>query len=269
LSSWLANLRRLIPKQRARAGTLVRLKSVASPELGNRRDVVVYLPPSYASGTRRFRVIYMQDGQNLFDATTSYAGDWGLAAALDALATSAEAIVVGVAHAGEARLEEYSPISDARGRGGQGEQYLAFLTGRLKPMIDAQFRTRPDPADTGIAGSSMGGLISVYAFFREPRAFGFAAILSPSIWFADSAVLSFVRAAPFVPGRLYVDIGLLEGEGPVSDAGRLRDLLLEKGYRSGVDLRWFEDPDGAHNEASWGRRFERALPFLLGGGEGS
>lgn len=244
----------------------MRLTSVASPELGNRRDVVVYLPPSYASGTRRFRVIYMQDGQNLFDPATSYAGDWGLVATLDALAGSAEAIVVGVAHAGEARLEEYSPVSGSTGRGGQGERYVAFLTERLKPMIDAQFRTRPDPVDTGIAGSSMGGLISLYAFFREPRTFGFAGILSPSLWFADSAVLNVVRAAAFVPGRIYLDIGLLEGQGPVSDARRLRDLLIEKGYRPGVDLQWFEDPDGAHTEAAWGRRFKRALPFLLGGG---
>lgn len=244
----------------------MRLPGVASPELGNRRDVVVYLPPSYASGTRRFRVIYMQDGQNLFDPATSYAGDWDLVRTLDGLARSLEVIVVGVTHAGETRLDEYSPVSDAMGRGGQGEPYLAFLTETLKPMIDARFRTRPAPVDTGIAGSSMGGLISMYAFFREPRAFGFAGILSPSLWFADSAALNFVRTAAFVPGRIYLDVGLLEGQRAVSDARRLRDLLIEKGYRLDADLQWVEDPDGGHNEKAWGRRFKRALPFLLGGG---
>jgi predicted alpha/beta superfamily hydrolase len=208
----------------------------------------------------------MQDGQNLFDPATSFAGDWGLGRTLDTLPEPLDAIVVGIANMGEARLDEYSPVADAQGRGGNGEAYLAFVTGTVKPLIDAQFHTRPEPAHTGIAGSSMGGLISLYAFFREPRVFGFAGILSPSLWFADSAGLAFARAAAFLPGRLYVDIGLREGAGPVADARRLRDALVTKGYRPGVDLRFVEDPDGAHNEAAWGRRFKSALPFLLGDG---
>ncbi len=112
----------------------------------------------------------------------------------------------------------------------------------------------------------MGGLIGLYAYFREPRVFGFAGILSPSLWFAESAGLEFAKTAAFVPGRLYVDVGLREGAGPVADARQLRDILRAKGYRPGVDLQFVEDANGAHNEAAWGRRFRRALPFLLGQG---
>jgi predicted alpha/beta superfamily hydrolase len=241
---------------------------VVSPQLGNRRDLFVYLPRSYESGSRRYPVIYAQDGQNLFDAATSYAGPWHLGPAIDALPDDLEPIVVGVANAGEARIDEYSPIADAQGRGGRGDRYLAFLTSTVKPMIDAQFRTRPGPETTGVAGSSMGGLISLYAFFGEPATFGFAGVLSPSLWFAGSAVLRFVKAARYRPGRLYVDIGLSEGAPHVANARRLRDLLVGKGYRAEVDLRFVEDPDGAHNEAAWGRRFRAALPFLLGGAAG-
>ncbi len=227
----------------------------------------MYLPSSYGTGTRRYPAIYMQDGQNLFDPATSYAGDWGLGRSIDALPDGLDAIAVGIANAGDDRIDEYSPAADARGRGGRGNRYLAFLTGTIKPMIDARFRTRPEPEATGIAGSSMGGLISLYGFFREPRTFGFAGILSPSLWFADEAGLAFARDAPFAPGRLYVDIGLLEGAGPVADARRLRDVLVDKGYRPDVDLRFVEDAGGAHNEAAWGRRFRRALPFLLSGAD--
>ena len=266
MSPWLATFRRFIPKPRVGTGRLVRLPGVASRELGNRRDLLVYLPAAYATGTTRLPVIYMQDGQNLFDPATSFASDWGLGRTLDALSARVETIVVGVTNMGEARLDEYSPVADAQGHGGKGDRYLAFLTETVKPMIDATFRTRPEREATGIAGSSMGGLISLYAFFRQPKVFGFAGMLSPSLWFADQAALRFVEEAAYVPGRLYLDVGLLEGEGPVADARVLRDRLIEKGYRADVDLRFVEDPDGAHNEAAWGRRFRGALPFLLGRG---
>ena len=127
-----------------------------------------------------------------------------------------------------------------------------------------RFRTLPEPAQTGIAGSSMGGLISLYAFFSCPETFGFTAVMSPSLWLADEAIFPFVEAAPYVPGRIYVDIGQLEGARHVANARRLRDLLERKGYRDGVDLRCVEDESGHHTESAWARRFGAALPFLLG-----
>jgi predicted alpha/beta superfamily hydrolase len=261
---WPANLKRFLFRRRRPSGTLVRLDDVPSVQLGNARRIDVYLPPSYARSARRFPVIYMQDGQNLFDRATSHAGDWGLRKTLDDLAvTGLEPIIVGIWNTGEQRLEEYSPFVDPKNGGGRGDLYLAFLIETVKPLIDRQFRTEPERAHTGIAGSSMGGLISLYGFFRHPAVFGFVGALSPSLWFADAAIFPFLEAAPLVPGRIYFDAGDREPPQAVADVGRLRDLLVAKGYRPGRDFSSVEDPQGAHDEAAWGRRFRHALPFLL------
>lgn len=240
------------------------LSSFYSPQLDNRRDVLIHLPPSYARGDRAYPVLYMQDGQNLFDPATSYAGDWRLGKVMAAAARlGVEAIVVGIPHMGAGRVEEYSPFVDPALGGGAGNRYLDFLAETLKPAIDRRFRTRPGRAHTGIAGSSMGGLLSLYGFFRPSSIFGFAGVLSPSLWFGGGAIFSIVETAAYVPGRLYLDVGALEGAEHVERARRMRDLLRKKGYRPGVELRWLETRSGRHDEASWGRRFARALPFLL------
>jgi predicted alpha/beta superfamily hydrolase len=171
--------------------------------------------------------------------------------------------VVAVPNMGPQRLLEYSPFVDPVQGGGAGDRYLDFLTQTLKPAIDRRFRSRPEQRYTGIAGSSMGGLISLYGFFRAAPVFGFAAVLSPSLWFGGDAIFAVVESAAYVPGRLYLDIGTTEGAEHVARARRMRDLLRVKGYRLGRDLRWLESRCGRHNEASWGRRFARALPFLL------
>src|SRR6266581_3178448 len=224
-------LHRLLRRWHARKGRLVVLPSVHSLELDNRRDLYIYVPAAPARGDSRYPVIYMQDGQNLFDPAVSFAGTWGVDEALSwASRRGLDAIVVGIPNMG-----------------------------------DARFPTLPDRRHTGIAGSSMGGLISLYAFFRYSESFGFAAALSPSLWFADGALLDLVARAPRVPGggRLYLDVGMREGQQTVALGRRLRDLLLAKGYDGGRDFRWVEDKDGVHHESAWGRRFREALPFLL------
>ncbi|HVH09302.1 MAG TPA: alpha/beta hydrolase-fold protein [Gemmatimonadales bacterium] len=253
---------------RARAGWLRRrgqlrvLPTVYSPQLDNRRDLLVFVPPSYARGHARYPVIYMQDGQNLFHAETSFAGTWSVGEAIEwASRRGVEAIVVGIPNAAK-RIAEYSPFVGAEG-GGAGDRYLEFITRTVKPLVDERFRTVPDRPHTGIAGSSMGGLISLYAFFRYSEVFGFAAALSPSVWFAGGAILEVVARAPRTPGRLYLDIGMREGERSVEFARRLRDLLVERGFQLGRDLQWVEDRDGVHHESAWGPRFRTALPFLL------
>jgi predicted alpha/beta superfamily hydrolase len=241
------------------------LPGVYSPELDNRRDILVHLPGSYSAADRTYPVLYMHDGQNLFDPATSYAGDWRLGKVLAVAARRGlEAILVGIPNMGSERVTEYSPFRNTADGDGAGDRYLDFLVQTLKPAIDQRFRTRPEPAATGIAGSSMGGLISLYGFFRSGGAFGFAGVLSPSLWFADDAIFGAVESAPYVPGRIYLDIGSLEGLEHVVRARRMRDLLRAKGYRIGRDLKWLESRSGRHDEASWGRRFARALPFLLG-----
>ncbi|HEU4327148.1 MAG TPA: alpha/beta hydrolase-fold protein [Roseiflexaceae bacterium] len=262
-------------------GDLLVLPGVVSPQLGNARDLFVYLPPSYATGgERRYPVLYMHDGQNLFDAALSYAGEWQVDETMEMLATEGrEAIVVGVPNMGYDRLLEYGPFAERRHGESRADAYLAFLAETVKPLIDRTFRTLPDRASTGVAGSSMGGLISLYAFFKRPELFGFAGVLSPSLWFGRRATLGFVARAPFLPGRLYLDTGTREGpprsHNPLmarrisarvlADARRLRRVLLRKGYRPGQDLCYVEDAGGRHNEADWARRLPDALRFLLPG----
>jgi predicted alpha/beta superfamily hydrolase len=254
-------------RHRTQPGSLFVLTDVFSPQLFNTRDVYVYLPPSYGRGDYRFPVLYMQDGQNLFDPAWSYAGSWRVDLAMTAAARLGfEAIVVGVANTGSARLDEYGPFFEPSiGAGGVADLYLEFLLETVKPQIDDQFRTLPEPEQTGIAGSSMGGLVSLWAFFHPTHAFGFAAALSPALWFGARRIFPYVEQASAPPwhGRLYLDMGTREGGHTLHDARRMRDLLAAKGYREGDTLRYVEEEGARHTEAAWRRRFKKAVPFLL------
>ena len=256
-----------LPWRRAREGAIHVIPGVASPQLGNRRDLLVYAPGSYASGSRRYPVIYMQDGQNLFDPETSFAGDWGLTGALArASRRGLETIVVAIPNMGTARIDEYTPFVDPKAGGGNGDRYLDYVIETVKPLVDERFRTIPDRAHTGIAGSSLGGLISLYAYLQRPDVFGFTAALSPALWFANGAILRLAEQAPHAAGRIYFDVGLREGQIHVALARRLRDTLLAKGYAAERELQFVEDRQGQHHESAWGRRFRKALPFLLRNG---
>ncbi|HKP74206.1 MAG TPA: alpha/beta hydrolase-fold protein [Longimicrobiaceae bacterium] len=246
-------------------GTVMVLEGVESPQLGNRRDLLVYLPPSYARGDRRYPVIYMHDGQNLFDRATSFGEEWEVDQTLEAASGEGlEAIVVGIPNT-EARLDEYSPFHDrGHGQGGRGDDYLRFIVETVKPIVDRDFRTRPEREATGIAGSSMGGLISLYAFFACPQTFGFAGVMSPALWFGARGIFGYVRERPFTPGRIYLDIGTNEGGEALNDARKMKSLLEEKGYRTGRDLLFYVEMGGRHNERAWARRLKHVLRFLLG-----
>jgi predicted alpha/beta superfamily hydrolase len=248
---------------RAAGGTLLARDGVHSPQLANERRILVHLPGDYETSGRRYPVIYMHDGQNLFDPQTSYAGEWGVDDALAALDDEGlAAIVVGIPNMGDRRLAEYSPFPDARLGGGDGEAYLGFIADTLKPLIDRDFRTLPDRKHTGIAGSSMGGLISLYGFFHRPETFGFAGVMSPSLWFARGAIFRYLEDAPFVPGRIHLCVGTREGTGMLKNAQLKRDLLRRKGYRLDHSLQYLE-ADADHHESAWGARLPAALQFLL------
>jgi predicted alpha/beta superfamily hydrolase len=245
-------------------GNIRRLERVESPQLGNHRDVLVYLPPSYASSGRHYPVLYMQDGQNLFDATTSFAGEWLVDETMERVSREGlEAIVVAIPNHGRHRADEYSPFRDERVGGGRGDDYLAFLIDTLKPRIDAEFRTRRERAATGIMGSSMGGLISLYALLRRPETFGFAGAMSPSLWFGRAAIFGVASATSQWDGRLYLDTGTLEGRGHVRQVREMVRLLRRRAVHPRRQLRYVEDRGGLHNEAAWARRFEPALRWLL------
>ncbi len=248
------------------AGTLRMLPGLPSPQLGNTRDLLVYLPPSYGTGDRRYPVLYMHDGQNLFDEATSFGREWEVQRAVDeASGAGSDVIVVGIPNMGEQRIDEYAPWPDPKVGGGRGDDYLRFLVDTVKPLIDADFRTRPERAATGIAGSSMGGLISLYGFLRHPSTFGFCGAMSPSLWFAGNSIFPFVETASFVPGRIYLDVGTHEGSLAVQHVAHLRELLLRKGYRRRRELLVVVESGGRHEETAWARRLGRALQFLLSG----
>jgi predicted alpha/beta superfamily hydrolase len=245
------------------SGRVKVLRKVHSPQLHNRRDLLVYLPPSIERGGADYPVLYMQDGQNLFDPATSFAGDWALDRTMDAAARDGtEAIIVAIPNMGESRIDEYSPFHDPKLGGGKGDAYIAFVAETVKPLIDRDFPTRPAPAATGLGGSSMGGLISLYGFFERPDTFNLCLAMSPSLWFASRAVLERVRTLDRPHGRIYLDIGIRENRTAIADTRRLRDLLIDVGYRPGHDLTFVLDRHGRHHEQDWGRRFAGALRFL-------
>jgi predicted alpha/beta superfamily hydrolase len=259
-------------------GTILVREKVWSFHLKNSRPLLVYLPPSYSiQPERRYPVLYMQDGQNLFDHGTSYTSEWRVDETMQRLSREGvEAIVAGIPHAGGQRLAEYGPFDDLYHGAGRGDQYLAFLADTVKPLIDRDFRTLSDREHTGILGSSMGGLLSLYAFFRCPHLFSCAGMMSPSLWFANHAIFPFVENAPFNPGRLYMDVGTRELGGSHTEGAarsrsrryyasvrRMKRLLVRKGYRPQHDLLVVEDKWAAHNEDAWANRLPVALRFLL------
>ena len=237
---------------------------IFSPQLRNRRNVDVYLPDSYGSGRRRYPVVYMHDGQNLSDPAIAFAGNtWHLEEGLTWLAKhGVEPIVVGIHNTGVDRMNEYSPFKDPNNGGGKGSRYTRFLIDTVKTRIDANYRTEKDRTRTVIAGSSMGGLISAYAFFRRPSPFGGVAIMSPSVWFAGRRILSFVQRSRRTGGRIYLDVGTSEGAGELRDTRMLNRELRGKGYK-GDSLRYVEAEGHQHREADWAWRLPQALEFLL------
>jgi len=260
------------------AGTVKVLRDVRSEELDNTRDILVYLPPSYPTANRTYPTLYMHDGQNLFDPATSFAGEWRVDDALEGLADEGlEAIVVGVPNTGVNRLSEYSPFRDARFGGGRAADYVKFIVETVRPLVDEAFRTTGEREGTATIGSSMGGLISLYAFFERPDVFGAVGAVSPSVGFAGGALLEYLERARFVGGRIYLDVGTLEGRPRDRDPLELRrepaayvrmvrearNMLLKKGYVEGRDLLYVEDEGGVHNEAAWAARVPRLLRYLL------
>lgn len=258
-----------------RASTMtgdVRRHQVESPQLGNTRTVIVWLPPGYeASKTQRYPVLYMHDGQNVFDAATSFLGvEWRAdetAAQLIRDQKIEPLIIVGIYNT-PARTAEYTPFSDAvHNEGGNGDAYLAFLVETVKPLIDKTYRTKPDREDTALAGSSLGGVISIYAICKHPDVFGKAGVISPALWFGECAALKYAQEhPPRADARIWVDVGTEEGEKKsayVSQARELVELLEAKNLKRGVNVEYLEVEGAVHHEKAWAERFDRALMFLF------
>jgi predicted alpha/beta superfamily hydrolase len=228
------------------------------PQFDRSRRIWIYLPPDYETSGKDYPVLYMHDGQNLFDAATSFAGEWQVDESLNALikAGAPASIVVGIENGGAYRIAEYTPWSNPNYGGGEGDKYVQFLVETLKPAIDARYRTLPDRENTGIAGSSLGGLISWYAGLKHQEVFGKIGIFSPSFWFSDSSFIYAAENSKRFDTKMYFVAGGKEGSGGqvVDDCDSMMLVLQNAGF-SENDMTLSVNPDGTHSEWFWRSEF--------------
>lgn len=234
-----------------------------------RRDVIVALPPDYFRSKQRYPVLYLQDGQNLFDASTSFikGSFWDVQTTSDRLTEEGAIeplITVGVYNTGVERVEEYTPMRDPNLGGGKANLYGRLLVEELKPWVDRTYRTLDGPAHTGVGGSSLGGLVSLYCGLTWPQVFGRLAVLSPSVWWARGGMLAYVRRTrPEPRPRIWLDMGLSEGPAMIKKCDELHRLLERRGWRGGTDMQYLRVPGARHNEDAWAKRVDPFLRFLF------
>lgn len=230
----------------------------------------MYLPPGYDTEPgRQYPVLYLHDGQNLFDGATSFIPgmDWHVGQTADQCIQEGRVeplIIVGIYNAGKQRLGEYTPTRAPKLGGGRANRYAKFLLDEVRPFVKGNYRVREGVANTGIGGSSLGGLVSLYLGLREPKIFGKIAALSPSVWWNERVILRFASAARVEPHpRIWLDIGTREGPRTVDDVERFHEVLLNKGWRSDRDLHYERIEGAEHNEAAWAQRVGPFLQFLF------
>ena len=223
------------------------------PQLKRTRKIWIYLPAGYKNSAKRYGVLYMHDGQNLFDNASSYAGEWGVDEYLDSIAkkNKKEVIVVGIDN-GPKRMSEYNPWEFQNFGKGEGNKYVDFLVKNLKPFIDKHYRTLKNKENTFIAGSSMGGLISLYAVLKYPNVFGGAGIFSPAFWTASGIDSTITADAKNVNSKLFFYAGGKEGDSMIPDMKRIEKEIKE---RSKSAVKEIIDQNEHHNEAAWCRYF--------------
>ena len=228
------------------------------PQLNRYRRIWVYLPPGY-SPRGRYPVIYMHDGQNVFDDSTSYSGEWGVDEFFDTTMLP-RAIVVAIDNGGQYRLNEYSPYDMERFGKGQGKQYVDFIVHTLKPYIDKRYRTWRTRTHTYIAGSSMGGLISMYAVLRYPNVFGGAGVFSPAFWVAPSIYDEIGRRGRKLRSRIFFYAGKKESEEMVPDMLKAFEKLRSV---SNAPMQTVIRDEGRHHESAWRKEFAGFYRWLM------
>ena len=250
-------------------GQLRKHEQFRSKFLRNQRDLIVYLPPGYEEQEwRHFPVLYLHDGQNLFDGATSFIPgmDWHVGQTADHFIHTGQVeplIIVGMYNT-KARIREYTPTQVPKLGGGRADRYAKFLMEEVKPFIDREYRTLSGPPHTGIGGSSLGGLVSLYLGLKHSQIFGRIAALSPSVWWNQRVMHKFAAAENVEPRpRIWLDIGTREGPRILDDVENFRDVLLEKGWVLEGDLHYERVEGAEHNEAAWAARVGPFLKFLF------
>lgn len=235
------------------------------------RDVIVYVPPAYDAHTERtYPVLYMHDGQNLFDPATAFAGrTWQVREHADAAIEAGEVeplIIVGIYNTGDRRLAEYTHERDWQRGGGEAAKYGRLITEELMPWIARHYRVRTDRASTGLGGSSLGGLVTLYLGLRYAHHFGKLAVMSPSVWWNHQSILGYLNErAPEIweRPRMWLDVGEREGRRTVHDMELLARRLKANGWAPGETLHVEHSAEGTHDEPSWAARVRPMLRFLF------
>lgn len=247
-------------------------KSFHSNNLPDDRDVIVYLPPGYDNEPERsYPVLYMHDGQNLFDGRTSFVKDrtWEVREHADGAIEAGEVeplVIVGIYNTGDRRIAEYTQDRDWKLGGGEARAYGRLITRELMPWVASQYRVRQDRESTGMGGSSLGGLVTLYLGLRHAEIFGKLAALSPSVWWNHKSILGYVNEhAPQIWERpkVWLDIGDREGHRTLRDVEHLARRLKANGWRPGETMYFEKVHGGTHDEASWAKRVRPMLRFLF------
>lgn len=231
------------------------------PQLNRYRRVWIYLPESYATSRKKYPVMYMQDGQNLFDNATAPYGEWGVDEALDTLSKDHdETIVVAVDHGAEKRINEYSPFNMAKYGKGEGDAYVDFIVRTLMPYINKHYRTKKSAKYTSVAGSSMGGLISFYAILKYPDKFGTAGIFSPAFWIVPQLKELAIKRACKLKGRIYFYAGGMESETMVPD---MLSVFEAVNKCSKAKMETVVRAEGKHSEQTWRQEFPLFYKWMM------
>ncbi len=234
------------------------------PQLDRYRRIWVYLPPDYESTQQDYPVLYMHDAQNLFDDATSFSGEWEVDESLNQLFEQGDdgIIVIGIENGGATRLSEYTPWSNPQYGGGEGAAYMDFIVETLKPHVDANYRTKPEREHTGIMGSSLGGLISLYGIIRHQDVFSKAGVFSPSLWFTTDIYDYVMQTGKEEDVRIYFVAGEQESATMVTDLNNMQSTLIDAGFAE-QELFLLTHADGQHSEWYWAREFPAAYEWLF------
>ncbi|MFT3794234.1 alpha/beta hydrolase [Flavobacterium sp.] len=250
----------LVMQAQSTASAQVSIFTIEAPQLNAPKKIWMYLPKGYATSSQKYPVLYMHDAQNLFDARTSFVGEWNVDETLDSL--NAKVIVVGIEHGNDKRIDELTPYKNEKYGGGKADAYLDFIVNTLKPEIDKRYRTKTDTQNTAIMGSSLGGLVSFYAVLKYPKVFGKAGIFSPSFWYSKD-IYQLAQQAPMIKAKLYFLCGDDEDAEMVSDMQRMELIVSENQRHSKKLFRSEVIKGGKHNEKLWREHFAKAYLWLM------
>ncbi|WP_310555374.1 alpha/beta hydrolase-fold protein [Flavobacterium sp.] len=250
------------PPKQSTASKQVSTFTIEAPQLNTTKKIWLYLPKNYNSTKKKYPVIYMHDAQNLFDAKTSFVGEWNVDEKLDSL--NAQVIVVGIEHGNEKRMAELTPYKHPKYAGGDADKYLDFIVKTLKLEIDAKYRTKTNAKNTAIMGSSLGGLVSYYAILKYPDVFGKAGIFSPSFWFNRKEIIELTNTIPTMKTKIYFLCGDNEGDADmITDLNQIDNLISEKRCECKNLTKKTIVKGGQHNEKLWRDGFVDAYLWLF------